>query len=82
MLLTGRGDLIGYPELVMYHTVRKTGLKPENAVHKTYCFSEISELYAAFSLRTPPEMVTRFQIGLKTIKTNDVYQKILAKYLN
>ncbi|MCP3955286.1 MAG: transporter substrate-binding domain-containing protein [Desulfobacterales bacterium] len=81
MLRSGRGDLLGYPELVMYHAIKKTDLKPEKTVRKVYCFSEVSELYAAFSLQTSPEVVKAFQNGLATIKENGTYQKILEKYL-
>jgi len=82
MLRTGRGDLLGYPELVMYYAVRKTGLKPERAIRKVYCFKDGTQLYAAFSLKTPRTIVARFKTGLKTIKSDGTYQKILEKYIN
>ncbi len=82
MLQSGRGDLIGYPELVMYYTVRNRGLNPETTIRKVYCFDEVSELYAAFSLQTSKDIVKRFQAGLNTVKENGTYQKILEKYLN
>jgi polar amino acid transport system substrate-binding protein len=81
MLRSGRGDLLGYPELVLYHAIKKTGLTPESAVRQVYCFPEVSELYAAFSLQTSPEVVADFQNGLATIKANGTYQSILDKYL-
>lgn len=81
MLRTGRGDLLGYPELVMYHVVKNTGLKPERAVRKVYCFKDGLQLYAAFSLNTPRKVVERFQTGLQVIKSDGTYQIILEKYL-
>ena len=82
MLRTDRGDLLGYPELVMHYTIKKTGLKPERAVRKVYCFKEGLQLYAAFSLKTPLALVEQFQTGLQIIKSNGTYQKILEKHLN
>lgn len=82
MLRTDRGDLLGYPELVMHYTIKKTGLKPERAIRKVYCFKEGLQLYAAFSLKTPRAMVEQFQSGLKAIKSDGTYQQILEKYLN
>ncbi len=81
MLRSGRGDLVGYPELVMYHTVKKTGLTPEKAIRKVYCFEKVSQLYAAFSLQTSEKTVKQFQAGLAEIRSNGTYQKILEKYL-
>ncbi len=82
MLQTGRGDLLGYPELVMYHVIRQSDMAPEEAVRKVYCFEKVSALYAAFNLKTSRDMVNRFQAALDTIKANGTYQKILEKYLN
>ena len=82
MLQTGRGDLIGYPELVVYYAVKDRGLSPENVIRKVYCFEKVSELYAAFSLKTSKAIVKRFQAGLNIVKENGTYQKILNKYLN
>ena len=80
MLRTDRGDLLGYPELVMHYTIKKTGLKPERAVRKVYCFKEGLQLYAAFSLKTPRAVVEQFHTGLQTIKSNGTYQKMLEQY--
>ena len=82
MLQTGRGDLVGYPELVMHYTVRKNGLEPASTIRKVYCFKKVSHLYAAFSRQTPGTLVTRFQTGLKIIKENGTYLRILQRYLN
>jgi len=81
VLLNARSDLIGYPELPIYHLIRQKGLKPEDIIKKTHCFTDV-ELYMAFSLNTPTEIVEVFQSTLDALIKAGEYEKIFTKYQN
>jgi len=77
----GRSDLIGYPELPIYHLIKQLGLKPNDVIKKTHCFTD-AELYMAFSLDTPMEVVEKFQKALDELINAGEYKNIFAEYQN
>ena len=79
VLLNARSDLIGYPELPIYHLIKQQGMKPNDIIKKTHCFTDV-ELYMAFSLNTPVETVEIFQQALDELKSSGEYKKIFIEY--
>ncbi|MFT5756621.1 MAG: polar amino acid transport system substrate-binding protein [Alteromonadaceae bacterium] len=81
VLLNARSDLLGYPELPIYHLIKQQGLKPNDIIKKTHCFTD-AELYMAFSLNTPLETVEKFQTALDELLSVGEYKNIFTEYQN
>jgi polar amino acid transport system substrate-binding protein len=79
VLLNGRSDLLGYPELPIYHLIKQLGMEPHNVVKKTHCFTD-AEMYMAFSLNTSIEIVELFQQALSELINAGEYKNIFTEY--
>lgn len=67
MLETGRTDLIGLPERVMYYYLQLQNRKPTDVIEKQFCFDS-SALYLAFNIETPDVVVEKFKEALVKVK--------------
>jgi polar amino acid transport system substrate-binding protein len=81
VLLNGRSDLLGYPELPIYHLIKQQGMDPNVVVKKTHCFTD-AEMYMAFSLNTSIEIVETFQQTLDELLSAGEYENIFTEYQN
>lgn len=80
-LLRKRIDLCAIGKLVGYNILRKIGHEPGDTVKQVYRFDVLSKgVNMAFQKDTPDEVVNKFRRGLKKIKENKTYDKILSKY--
>ena len=71
-------------ELNALYLTRQNGEDPAKVLIRTLPLPELSSehgLSMAFSLKTPPETVQRFRVGLETIRRNGVYDAIVRKWL-
>lgn len=67
MLETGRTDLIGLPERVIYYYLQLQNRNPTQVIKKQFCFDSTA-LYLAFNENTPDELVEKFRDALIKVK--------------
>lgn len=79
-LLLGRVDLIAYDEASFVYKVQQEGLDLSQ-FERIYRLDELSDkLYMAFSKSSDPQLVQKFQEGLRIIKEKGIFDKIQNKY--
>lgn len=77
-LAKDRVDLIVYDTNVFFWTVKNMGGNPED--YKIVSSLDKVDLYFAFNVHTPQEMIDNLNDTMKKIKETNNYKKILKKY--
>jgi polar amino acid transport system substrate-binding protein len=80
-LFWGKVDLVALPEMAGFTLAKTLGYDPAELT----TVLELSEIppganYMAFSKDTPDEVVDKFKVALAKIKSEGIYDRIVAKY--
>lgn len=81
MIHLKRVDLVPEDELGMFYLAKEDNIDPTLFVKTIMIPGLPSELYMAFSLKTPDDIILRCKKAFKEIRKNRIYQSIKEKYL-